>query len=499
MLHQQIGYIQAQGVCLPRSLAKRRRARCSLSSDQDPAWCADRRGEGSHISFNAGIENKPEAAAVLLPDTRRKLLWMVVVALALRLTVMAFVYPERTDPARDHWRCGGEAGRIARAIVEGKGFSNPLFGDTGPTSWLAPVFPYLLAGIFRVFGVYTVTSTIVALSLDCLFSALTCIPVFLIAKKCFGERTGLWAGWGWALFPYAIYFSADFIWHTALSTLLLTLIFLSALRLECSRGAGAWILFGSLSGLGALTDPIVMSVAPFLGAWALWRRYEKRRPWFAPGFAAVLALTLVVSPWFVRNYLTFHKVIPFRSCLGLELYCGNNADTWHWGPPGYHPSDNEKEWQEYQQLKEIGYTEKKMREGLAFIRSHRLLYLKQSLRRVVYFWTGFWSFSRRYLAEEPADPGNMALSTAMTILAFAGLRRAFRLKLPVAMPFLLVFLFFPITYYLTHPEDYYRRPIDPLFVVLAAFAITSWRSATQQKTAPRVPTDTASGEYEPSS
>jgi hypothetical protein len=58
----------------------------------------------------------------------------------------------------------------------------------------------------------------------------------------------------------------------------------------------------------------------------------------------VLAVTLVVSPWFIRNYETFHKVIPFRSCLGLEVYFGNNQDSWHWGPPGYHPSDNENEW-----------------------------------------------------------------------------------------------------------------------------------------------------------
>jgi hypothetical protein len=40
---------------------------------------------------------------------------------------------------------------------------------------------------------------------------------------------------------------------------------------------------------------------------------------------------------------------------------------------------------------------------------------------------------------------------------------------------LIAFFFFPIVYYLTHPEDYYRRPIDPLFVVLAVYAVVSWR------------------------
>ncbi len=405
---------------------------------------------------------------------KNSLFWMVVVALALRLVVMCFLYPERTDPYRDHWRFGGEAGRIARSIAQGEGFSNPLFGKTGPTAWLAPVFPYLLAAIFKLFGTYTKASAITILALDCFFSALTCIPIYFIAKKHFGESTARWAGWAWAFFPYAIFFSADFIWATTLTTLLMTLVFLAAIQIQTSSSVWHWVGFGALSGFGGLTDPVVMSVAPFLGAWAWYRLYKSGRRWLAPGLGAVLAVTLVVAPWFIRNYETFHKFIPFRSCLGLEVYFGNNQDSWHWGPPGYHPSDNESEWREYQQLGEIAYTQKKFHEGLAFINSHRLLYARQTLRRVVYLWTGFWSFSRRYLQEEPADPFNIVFCTGLTILTLMGLRRAWLLSPHIAMPYLLVFLFFPIIYYLTHPEDYYRRPIDPQYVLLAAYAVASW-------------------------
>lgn len=414
-------------------------------------------------------------------NARRSLFWMVVVALVLRLVVMCFLYPERTDPYRDHWRLGGEAGRIARSIAEGEGFSNPLFGQTGPTAWLAPIFPYLLAGIFKVFGIYSKASAIAALALDCLFSALTCIPIYFIAKKHFGETTAAWAGWGWAFFPYAIFFSADFIWATTLTTLLMSLVFLAALYLESSSSVWPWVGFGVLSGLGGLTDPVVMSVAPFLGAWAWYRLYKSGQRWLAPGLGAVLAVTLVASPWFIRNYETFHKVIPFRSCLGLEVYFGNNQDSWHWGPPGYHPSDNENEWREYQQLGEIAYVTRKFHEGLAFIDSHRLLYVRQTLRRVVYLWTGYWSFSSRYLHEEPADPFNIIFCAGLTVLTLMGLRRAWRLDTAIAMPYVIVFLFFPIIYYLTHPEDYYRRPIDPQYVVLAAYAVASWMVERKQR------------------
>jgi hypothetical protein len=49
------------------------------------------------------------------------------------------------------------------------------------------------------------------------------------------------------------------------------------------------------------------------------------------------------------------------------------------------------------------------------------------------------------------------------------------------MPYIITFFFFPIVYYLTHPEDYYRRPIDPLFVVLAVYALVSWRHGRAQR------------------
>src|SRR5208283_4896298 len=69
--------------------------------------------------------------------------------------VMVFLLPEQLEPQRDHWHFGYEAGRIARSIVQGRGFGSPLFEDTGPTAWMTPVYPYLVAGVFKLFGTYT--------------------------------------------------------------------------------------------------------------------------------------------------------------------------------------------------------------------------------------------------------------------------------------------------------------------------------------------------------
>ena len=59
-------------------------------------------------------------------------------------------YHIRTDD--DHFNFGWEMGRIARSIVVGQGFSSPYEGNTGPTAWEPPLYPFLIAGVFRVFG-----------------------------------------------------------------------------------------------------------------------------------------------------------------------------------------------------------------------------------------------------------------------------------------------------------------------------------------------------------
>jgi 4-amino-4-deoxy-L-arabinose transferase-like glycosyltransferase len=398
---------------------------------------------------------------------------MVVVALALRLAVIPLADGERLDPARDHWRFGGEAGRIARSIAEGRGFSSPFWGETGPTALMPPVYPYLLAGIFTLFGIYTKASLLVALSLNCLFSALTCLPVFAIARRGFGERVAVAAGWTWVFFPYAIYFAANFIWPTVLTTLLLPLLFLSALRLEDSSGFLPWLGFGLFYGLAALNEPLVLTILPALGCWACYRLYRRGKPWLLPAVFAAVAFLAVVSPWFIRNYRAFHEFIPFRDGFGLELRIGNNGSTWHWAIHGLHPSDNELEWKEYERAGEIAYIAEQKRLAVEFINSHRGWFVMMSLRRALYMWTNFWSFDKRYLADEPFDPPNVALCTAISALALAGLWRAFCNDLAIAAPFALALFFFPWIYSVTHLHDYYRRPIDPLFVVLAVFAVVS--------------------------
>src|SRR4029077_12211180 len=215
---------------------------------------------------------------------------MVLVALAVRLAVIPFTYHEWMDPfVLNHWAFG----LIARSIASGHGFGSP-FAETGSSALLPPVYTYLLAGIFKVFGIETRTSVLAALSLNSLFSALTCIPVFLLARQAFGERVAKWAGWGWAFSPYGVYYGADWAWSTCLVTLELACLFLFAWRLENSSRTRDWLVFGLLGAVAALTERVVLAVVPLLGLWSLYRRYGRSLSWRAPLLAAAAGALVVM-------------------------------------------------------------------------------------------------------------------------------------------------------------------------------------------------------------
>jgi 4-amino-4-deoxy-L-arabinose transferase-like glycosyltransferase len=403
----------------------------------------------------------------------RPFVLMVVVALAVRLAVIPFVYHDWTDPfVLAHWAFG----LVARSIVSGHGFGN-VFAETGPTAVLPPVYAYLLAGIFKIFGIETTSSVIAALSLNSLFSALTCVPVFLLAKQAFSDRVAKWAGWGWVFSPYGLYYGADWAWSTCLVTLELAWLFYFAWRLEKNCRRGDWPLFGALCGIAALTEPVTLAVLPLLGLWTLYRRYRQALPWKMQTLAAALAGMAVLAPWIIRNYEVFHRFIPVRSGYGLELYIGNNGYSTRWVNSALQPNHSDAELGEYERVGEMAYMDHKRQQAVDYIRAHPGWYAWMTCRRAIYMWTGYWSLSREYLKQEPLDPPNIFVATTLTILAFLGLRRVFRLdkqqydKQRRGMRFTIVLFFFPLAYYFSHPETYYFRPVDPLIVVLAAVAI----------------------------
>ena len=194
----------------------------------------------------------------------RSVFWLVVWSFVLQVAMIGVFHEYRTRPQEDHFAFGWEMGRVARSIALGQGFSSPYGGNTGPTAWEPPLYPYLMAGVFKLLGIYSYASAWVLLTTNSLAAALTTIPIFLIARRTFGERVAIWSAWGWAFNPYIWYWSIHWIWDTTFTPLILSLIFLVALNLQESRGQKGWVLFAGLWGIGALANPSMLaSIAPY--------------------------------------------------------------------------------------------------------------------------------------------------------------------------------------------------------------------------------------------
>src|SRR5436189_2761647 len=98
---------------------------------------------------------------------------MVVIAFALRLGYILADHTYKFKTSDDNFSFGFEMGRIGRAIATGHGFADPFNGHTGPTAWEPPLYPYLIACVFKIAGVYSHASALILLSITSLFSALT--------------------------------------------------------------------------------------------------------------------------------------------------------------------------------------------------------------------------------------------------------------------------------------------------------------------------------------
>lgn len=421
-------------------------------------------------------------------NTARMLFWMVFVALAIRMTVAWCVtYQNCMTPTMNYWWMGQEQGHVAESIVKGHGFGNPLYTPTGPTAWFAPMYPYILAGIFKLFGVFTTTSCLVILFFQSLISALTCLPIFFFARRAFGYGAALAAGWAWVVYPYSVYWPVYRIWDTWLTTLFLAILFCVILKLADSPKpkVSHWIGFGIFAGFAALNDPVVFGVLPFLALWAVWRLHKQNKRWFAPAVASVLAVIFTISPWMIRNAVVFHKFIPIRDNLPLEFRVGNNGDaseplTITAGP--WVPWVDNTEWNEYTQMGELAYFHLKGQQAAAYIEAHPLWYAGVTARRVLYIWTGFWSYSAQYRHDPDAnheiDLITVPLLALLSVLTFMGLRRTYRERGPtVAAPYAVFLVFFPLVYYLTHVGGWYRCPMDPIILTLGAYEVHSLAAA----------------------
>lgn len=398
---------------------------------------------------------------------RTSFLWMFAVAFVLRFGYILIAHTYKFKGLEDHFSFGWEMGRIGRAIASGRGFADPFGLPTGPTAWEPPLYPYLIAGVFRIAGVYSNASSLILLTINSIFAALTCIPIFLIAKKCFSETVAVWSAWMWAVLPFVMFYSTRWVWETSLAALILTTLFWLTLQLENAQGVLPWVAFGVLWGAAALINTSLLAFLPASGLWAWYRRAKVHKRSFAGVVLASVFFAATIAPWLIRNYEIFGRFVFIRSNFGAELRLGNGPWADGLWMQWLHPTQDVLELRRYQQLSELGYVAARKREAIAWIRADYPRFVWVSVKRSVYYWGGL---PRPGVG--PLVPFKNSLFLASSVLAFWGLGRAIRKKRQAAWLFFWLILSYSFIYYIVFPHPRYRHPIEPELLILIVYVIS---------------------------
>lgn len=410
----------------------------------------------------------PARLSQIWSKVRTSELWMVAIALFLRVGWIMVGHTYKFKTTDDNFSFGWEMGRIGASIASGHGFSNPFGGTTGPTAWESPLYPYLIAGVFHLFGIYSRASAFVLLTINSVFSALTCIPIFLIARRIFSEKVGVGAGWTWALLPYVMFWCTRWVWETSLSALLMAVIFWLSLTMEERDGLKPWIEFGLLWGVAALNSTVLISFLPASGLWAWYQRAKWGKRSVGGVVLASAIFIACVAPWTTRNYQTFGKFIFVRDNFGAELRLGNGrgADgTWM---QYLHPTQDLYAMRQYESMGELPYIAMRKRQALDYIEADYPRFAVLCLKRFIYFWAGPPKLAQIWWLAEVKN----SLFLASSVLMFWGLGRALRQRRPGAWLLFWLILLYPAIYYVVFPGQRYRHPIEPEMTILGVYLLT---------------------------
>ena len=406
--------------------------------------------------------------------------WLVFwVALAVRVGYMTLAHTYRFRPYDNHFQFGWEMGRIARALVTGYGYADPFRGHTGPTTWVAPLYPLLLAAVFKIFGIFTLKSAWVILTINCIFSALTALAVWEIGARCFNLRVARWSAWIWALYPAAMQYAVRWVWEMTLSTLLFSCVLVLALRMRNISGDAAddqmamskrrWLFFGLLWAAIGLSNPTLLIFLPACGIWVLAGAANWRRE-IGGALLAAVVFAACIAPWARRNYMAFGQFVPMRGNFGAEFYLGNGPGSTGLLMEYDQPMQAPDQLRLYKQMGEIAYAKMRGRKTLEIVRANPGHFAADTLKRVFFFWAS---------VPHPSDDapwveyGRNLNFVFISVCGLLGLALALNQRAPAAWLFAWAFLLLPLVYYYVTVHARFRHPLEPLIAVLGVYLFQS--------------------------
>jgi hypothetical protein len=412
------------------------------------------------------------------------------VALGVRLHALWRLAPEEVG-------AGTENECVAASLAGGRGWADAFAAGTGPTAHVAPLYPLLLAGVYRLCGTYQTATG--RLAQEALSIAASTLVVLLLPRL--ARRLELSAAAGWAAALVAARLPANLCHEVTgsheqvLATLALfgLVAACACLRRENWSGRRAVRVAGALVAVTVLLAPNLLLVPGLFFLVEGWWRPGERRRIRRCGLTLLAVAGVPVAPWLVRNYLVLGGLVPLRSNLGLELAAGNRpgADgyTYAAGFQALHPFFSAAERDRLTRLGELAYMRGKQRQALGWIAAQPGDFAWLTLRRVWLFW---------FTPDERWCSFDLRLrlpSRVYGVLGVAGLVELLRLLRrghPAGRLLACAVLGVGLPYFVTHVEMRYRLPVVGLSALLTCSLAGATVRAVHARLRPPAPPPAAS-------
>ena len=419
---------------------------------------------------------------------KRRLVALVALGLAVRVLYVIVVMRHRELGFDSNWYHD-----MANTLSRGRGYQVRCAVTTScdfrPTAYFPPLFPLLLALPSRL-GASSLTSLQL---FACGVGSCTVAAVGFLARRLGGPSVGLVAAGIAAVHP--MFFAPDGgLMSESLYLLVVTCVLLAAYRALERPSMSRWALLGLLIGAAALTRGeglVLLLLALPVGA-ALRRQPISRR--LALSGVAVAVSLAVVSPWVIRNSLTFGEPVLFSTNANTVVRGANCPATYGGTMIGYWSFDCLSlgiDPLESLTLNEVQSGDRIRRAGIRYASAHKGRLVAVSAIRVLRTWGVFDPLQQARL-EAPAgrtvggEQAGWAMYAALIPLAVIGLMVVHRG--PPRWPLVGVGVVVTLQTLLTYGAQRWRATAEPVIVTCAAMTIVALvRSRRRRRHSRRAP------------
>ncbi|MEK4513201.1 glycosyltransferase family 39 protein [Paenibacillus anaericanus] len=188
-----------------------------------------------------------------------------------------------------------------------------------PSAFIMPGLPFILAGFMAIFG-QDQGGVIAYRIFQCLQQAFCIYLIFWIGRRIFNTRVALIACAISTIYLPDYFSSGVILSETTFRTIILLLVCVTILAIEQNRSA-LYLLIGVLTAAAAYFKPHAsLYPAVFLVLW--WKQKIPLRVMLK--YTIIMAATYValLTPWWIRNWITFHEFILFTNSGGSPFLLG---------------------------------------------------------------------------------------------------------------------------------------------------------------------------------